>query len=97
MSEEQEIETADINDNIGTITYIMLGRIYDLLVLICDAQGKSEDALKLIELHRQGHLMSPLPAISEWFPTTRFFKNKNKQFMVMLRTFSLSVSTQRLF
>lgn len=67
MSEEQEIETADINDNLGTITYIMLGRIYDLLVLICDAQGKSEDVLKLIDLHRQGHLMSPLPAISEWF------------------------------
>jgi hypothetical protein len=65
MSEEQEIETADINDNLGTITYIMLGRIYDLLVLICDAQGKSEDVLKLIDLHRQGHLMSPLPAISE--------------------------------
>lgn len=65
MSEENDTQTADMNENIGTITYIMLGRIYDLLVLICDAQGKSEDALKLIELHRQGHLMSPLPAISE--------------------------------
>jgi hypothetical protein len=41
----------------------MLGRIYDLLILLCDAQGKGEDALKIMELHRQGHLMSPLPSL----------------------------------
>lgn len=59
---DEQVET--MNDNLGTITYIMLGRIYDLLVLLCDANGKSEDVLKLMELHRLGHIMSPLPAIS---------------------------------
>ena len=59
---DEQVES--MNDNLGTITYIMLGRIYDLLVLLCDANGKSEDVLKLMELHRQGHIMSPLPAIS---------------------------------
>ena len=62
MSENSNNE--DMNENLGTVTYIMLGRIYDLLMLICDAQGKSDEALKMIELHRQGHLMAPLPALS---------------------------------
>jgi hypothetical protein len=53
----------DMNENAGLINYIMLGRIYDLLILLCDAQGKGEDALKIMELHRQGHLMSPLPSL----------------------------------
>jgi hypothetical protein len=56
----------DMNENQGTVNYIMLGRIYDLLVLLCDAQGKSEDVLKLMELHRNGHLMSPLPALAAY-------------------------------
>ena len=30
----------DMNENAGLINYIMLGRIYDLLILLCDAQGK---------------------------------------------------------
>jgi hypothetical protein len=59
----------DMNENLGTVNYIMLGRIYDLLVLLCDAQGKSEDVLKLMELHRNGHLMSPLPALAAYEET----------------------------
>ena len=42
----------------------MLGRIYDQLTLIADAQGKGEDMMKLMELHRQGHLMSPIPTLA---------------------------------
>lgn len=53
----------DINENIGAVLYIMLGRIYDMLVVIADAVGKGEDALHLIELHRQGELMSPPPSL----------------------------------
>lgn len=53
----------DINDNIGMVMYIMLGRIYDMLVLLCDAQGKGEDALQLINLHSQGQLMAPPPSL----------------------------------
>jgi hypothetical protein len=59
----EDYETAKMDDT-ATILYIMLGRIYDQLTLICDAQGKSEDMLKIMELHSQGHLMSPLPALS---------------------------------
>lgn len=54
----------DINDNLGAVTYIMLGRIYDMLVLIADSVGKGEDALQLIQLHSQGQLMSPPPSLA---------------------------------
>ena len=65
MSEEQiETEVQNMNDNLGTVLYIMLGRIYDLLVLIADSQDKGEDVLKLMELHRQGNIMAPLPALN---------------------------------
>lgn len=64
--ENEEVVKEDMNENIGTILYIMLGRIYDMLTLLCDANGKSEDALKMINLHRQGHIMSPLPALASF-------------------------------
>jgi len=65
MSEETiDTEVQNMNDNLGAVLYIMLGRIYDLMVLIADAQGKGEDVLKLMELHRQGNIMSPLPALN---------------------------------
>lgn len=54
----------DINANLGAVTYIMLGRIYDMLVLIADSVGKGEDALQLIQLHSQGQLMSPPPSLA---------------------------------
>lgn len=60
MSEELN----DINDNLGAVTYIMLGRIYDMLVLIADSVGKGEDALHLIQLHSQGQLMAPPPSLA---------------------------------
>lgn len=53
----------DINENLGAVIYIMLGRIYDMLILLADASGKGEDALQLINLHSQGQLMSPPPSL----------------------------------
>jgi hypothetical protein len=53
----------DINENLGTVIYIMLGRIYDMLLLLADASGKGEDALQLINLHSQGQLMAPPPSL----------------------------------
>jgi hypothetical protein len=65
MSEQPiDTEVQNMNDNLGAVIYIMLGRIYDLLVLIADSQNKGEDVLKLMELHRQGNIMSPLPALN---------------------------------
>jgi hypothetical protein len=67
-SMENENNTEEIignaNDNIGEILYIMLGRVYDLLVLMCDANGKSEEVLRIMELHKNGMLMCPLPSLS---------------------------------
>jgi len=53
-----------INENLGAVTYIMLARIYDMLIVIADALGKGEDALQLIGLHGQGELMSPPPSLA---------------------------------
>jgi hypothetical protein len=44
----------DMNENAGLINYIMLGRIYDLLILLCDAQGKGEDVLKIMDGDNSG-------------------------------------------
>lgn len=54
----------DINDNLGMVSYIMLGRIYDMLALIADGVGKGEDALRLISLHQSGEMMCPPPSLN---------------------------------
>ena len=59
MSEEQ-----DINENLAAVVYIMLARIYDILVLLADGSGKGEDVLRLIKLHEEGQLMSPPPTLA---------------------------------
>jgi len=59
-----EEEVGNANDNIGEMLYIMLGRIYDLLVILNDANGKSEEVLRIMELHKNGMLMCPLPSLS---------------------------------
>lgn len=53
----------DINENLGAVIYIMLGRIYDMMILLADAAGKGEDALQLIQLHQEGQLMCPPPSL----------------------------------
>ena len=64
MSDDiNESQMKDINSNMGAVTYIMLGRIYDMLILIADGSGKGEEALQLINLHSQGQLMSPPPSL----------------------------------
>ncbi len=54
----------DINEHLGMVTFIMLARVYDMLALIADGVGKGEEALRLIELHRSGELMSPPPSLA---------------------------------
>ena len=54
----------DINDNLGMVTYIMLGRIYDMLTIIADGVGRGEEALRLITLHQKGELMAPPPSLN---------------------------------
>lgn len=52
-----------MEDNSGVINFIMLARIYDMLMLIAHGVGKGDDALKLHEMHSQGELMSPFPSL----------------------------------
>jgi len=61
---EHENVSQDINENLAAVTYIMLARIYDILVLLADGSGKGEDVLRLIKLHEQGQLMSPPPTLA---------------------------------
>ena len=64
MSEDvNDQQLHDINANLGAVTYIMLGRIYDMLFLIANGSGKGEEALQLINLHAQGQLMCPPPSL----------------------------------
>ena len=53
----------DMNSNQGVINFIMLARIYDMLMLIADGLGKGDEALKLYEKHSQGEIMSPFPSL----------------------------------
>ena len=64
MSEQLNEQVESANDNIGAVLYIMLGRVYDLLVLLCDANGKSEEVLRIMELHKNGMMMCPMPSLS---------------------------------
>ena len=63
-SVETPVVGENINDNLGMVTYIMLGRIYDMLSLIADGLGKGEEALRLISVHESGEMMCPPPSIN---------------------------------
>ena len=54
----------DINENLGMVTYIMLGRIYDMLTIIADGVGRGEEALRLMNLHSQGEIMASPPSLN---------------------------------
>lgn len=58
------VEVSKISDDATVINYIMLARIYDMLTIIGDALGRGEDMLKIMNLHKQGQLMSPPPIIA---------------------------------
>ena len=53
-----------IDDNLGIVTYITLARIYDARCLRADGVRKGEEVLKMIEAHRNGELLGPLPALN---------------------------------
>jgi hypothetical protein len=75
MAELIDSPENDMNSNSGIVNFIMLGRIYDLLMLIADAQGKGEEALELFKQHQNGFLIAPLPALAPQAD----MKNVNKE------------------
>lgn len=52
----------NLEDNLDMVNYIMLSRIYDVLVLIANKMVGSEDVAKLVEYHNQGFILGPMPS-----------------------------------
>jgi hypothetical protein len=61
--EQLSNEAQNLEDNLPMVTYIMLHRIYDALLLIAK-NTDPEHTAKLVELHDQGFLMGPSPSYS---------------------------------
>lgn len=64
MEQEQlNDEAQNLEDNLPMVTYIMLHRIYDALLVIAKNMD-SENTGKMVELHNQGYLIGPDPSYS---------------------------------
>lgn len=59
---QEDPKTSNLEDNLPTVQYIMLHRIYDLLTLISNKVVGGEDTAKMIEYHNQGYLLGPSPS-----------------------------------
>jgi hypothetical protein len=57
-----EEKPANLEENLEMVNYIMLSRIYDVLVLIANKMVGSEDTAKLVNYHDQGYLIGPIPS-----------------------------------
>ena len=63
MTEEKE-PSQNLEDNLPMVNYIMLHRIYDLLVLISKSVAEPEEVQKMIDYHDQAFLLGPVPSFS---------------------------------
>jgi len=63
MSEDKET-SQNLEDNLPMVNYIMLHRIYDLLVLISKSVANPDDVKKMTDYHEQGFLLGPAPSFS---------------------------------
>lgn len=59
-------KTDNLEDNLPMVNYIMLHRIYDVLMLIANSLAKDEESRlqisKMVEYHTEGFLLGPSPA-----------------------------------
>jgi hypothetical protein len=55
----------DDQENILLGIYIQLSRVYDMLMIVADGVGKGEEALEIRELHQEGKILTPPPALLE--------------------------------
>lgn len=62
MDKQEEV----LEENIPLVNYIMLHRIYDILMLIANSLAKDEESrlqiLKMVEYHKDGLLLGPAPS-----------------------------------
>ena len=59
QSEEHSIE-----DNLPMVNYIMLHRIYDMLILIATELVGNDKVSKMVNYHSEGYLLGPSPSYS---------------------------------
>jgi hypothetical protein len=62
-AELPEPEEDSVEDNLPLVNYIMLHRVYDLLLILCQAQDPEKTA-RLVELHTSGGFLGPTPSYS---------------------------------
>ena len=59
-------ENSSIEENLPMVTYIMLHRLYDVLVLLANMTAKTDDDRdkinKMIQYHESGFLLGPGPS-----------------------------------
>lgn len=64
MEQEQlNDEARNLEDSLPMVTYIMLHRIYDALLVLAK-NADPEHTAKMVELHNQGYLIGPEPSYS---------------------------------
>jgi hypothetical protein len=66
MLNEENLQNQSLEDNLPMVNYIMLHRIYDVLVLIANSLAKDEESRlqinKMVEYHKEGFLLGPAPS-----------------------------------
>jgi len=59
-------EPQNLEDNLSMVNYIMLHRIYDVLMLVANSLAKDDESRlqisKMVEYHKEGFLLGPSPA-----------------------------------
>lgn len=54
-----------LEDNLDLVSYIMLHRIYDVLLLIANKIVGPEETEKMSKYHNEGFLLGPAPSYSQ--------------------------------
>ncbi len=61
MTEDES--SRPIEENLSMVNYIMLHRIYDILVLLSTKIVGEEDTEKMVKYHEDGYLLGPAPSL----------------------------------
>lgn len=64
--EQESVEDPFAPENIGILQFIMLSRIYDLLMVDLN-ERRPEVANQILEMHRRGAIFGPAPVLSGQF------------------------------
>lgn len=65
MTEQDNLESQNIEDNLPMVNYIMLHRIYDMLTLIASEIVKEKNKVdQMIQYHEAGYLLGPGPSFT---------------------------------